>query len=123
MSLLIKPYSKVSILQEVEARRLIEIDRTQDALGDLHRDVLVLVTKSRSRAIAKHNAKTNVQEAKFEIGDFVLIPHAQKKGHKLQFIWKGPPLVIRVKSDCVYEVEDLVMHKQKNVHSRRLAFY
>lgn len=119
----IKLYHTVPNLQEARARQLIEVERTQEALCHMHRDVLGLVSKSRARAVAKHNPKTNVQSANFETGDFVLVRRAQKKGHKLQFIWRGLRRVVAVKSDWVYEVEDLILREKETVQARRLTLY
>lgn len=81
------------------------------------------MSKSRAKAVAKHNARTNVQAANFQIGNFVLVRRAQRKGHKLQFVWRGPRRLTAVKSDWVYEVQDLPQAKRGTVHARRLILY
>lgn len=119
----VQRYKHVPSLSEARARQLIDIDRTQESLEEMHRNVKGLVSKSRARAVAKHNAKTNVQAANFGKGDFVLVRRAQRKGHKLQFVWRGPRRVTEVKSAWVCEVEDLIHRKRETVHARRLVFY
>ena len=89
----------------------------------MHRQVRGLATKSRDRAVAKHNARTKAQAANFGRGDFVLVRRAQHKGHKLQFVWRGPHRITAVKSAWVYEVEDLLKKKRETVHARRLILY
>lgn len=108
---------------EVRARQVIVIDRVQAALNDMHKDVSERCDSARARQILKHNAKTNVLPANFAVGDMVLVRRAQKKGHKLQFVWKGPRRISRVKSKWVFEVEDLIEKKLETVHARRLMWY
>lgn len=103
--------------------QLISIDETQGALEGMHRDVGGRVSAARARAVAAHNSKTNVQAANFETGDFVLVRRAQKKGHKLQFVWRGPRRIVAVNSGWVYQVEDLVNGRKETVHASRLVLY
>jgi len=53
----------------------------------------------------------------------VLVRCAQNKGHRLKFQWTGPRRVITVKSDLVFEVENLADGKRETVHARRLQLY
>lgn len=48
---------------------------------------------------------------------------AQAGGHKLQFVWQGPRRIAQVKSDWVYEVENIIIVKKILVHARRLNLY
>ena len=89
----------------------------------MHRDVAHRNASSRAKAVLRHNVKTNIQNPHFQVDDFVLVRRAQKKGHKLHFVWRGPRRVTSVRSNWVFEVEDLVQHKRETVHCRRPVRY
>lgn len=72
-------YGEVPAVSEALARQLINIDETQGALEARHRDVGERVTAARARAVSKHNSRTNVLPANFEVGDFVLVLRVQKR--------------------------------------------
>ncbi len=57
----------------MRVRRLVDINATQDALTEMHRNVAGLIAASRLRQIAAKNNQTNVLAANFSIGDFVLV--------------------------------------------------
>lgn len=48
---------------------------------------------------------------------------AQEKGHKQSFVWRGPRKILKVNSNWVFEVENLVTKKREVVHARRLKLY
>lgn len=73
--------------------------------------------------MANHNAKNIVQAANFQKVDFVLVLCAQRKDHKLQFVWRGPLRVTAVKSAWVCDVQDLIHEKRKIVHALLLVLY
>jgi len=108
---------------ELEARRIITIDELQNALEHMHKDVNEKVTSSRQRQIRRHNKHTNVTPSSFTQGDFVLVRRAKPGRHKLGFQWKGPKRIVDVKSQWVYEIEDLLTLKREVVHSKRLLLY
>lgn len=116
-------YPTVPSLEEARARQLLNIEELQGSLESMHRDVGERVTSERSRVIAKHNLKTNIQPINFTIGDFVLVRRAQDKGHKLSFKWLGPRRIKECKSPLVFVVENLLTGKQETVHARRLLLY
>lgn len=59
----------------------------------------------------------------FRKGDFVLVRNVQPGGHKLRFSWREPKRITRVRSDWVYEVQNLFTRKLEVVHARRLNLY
>lgn len=77
-------------------------------MNGIHKEVSGLVSDSLKKATDKHNKKTNVQKDNFRVGDFVLVRRAHKKGHKLQFMWRGSRKILSVKSEWVYEVVDIL---------------
>ncbi len=64
--------ASVSSIDEVRVRHLVGIDRFQNALKDMHRDMLTSSAKKIEAAVDAHNRKTNVRPIKFSEGDFVL---------------------------------------------------
>lgn len=117
-------YPEAKTDTELRMRQITEIDKLQTSLDEMHKDVGERLDAARAREIIKHNAKTNVLPANFTVGDFVLVRRAQKnKGHKLQFLWRGPRRITKAISKWVFEVEDLVDHKREAVHARRLTWY
>ena len=122
-SLPISPSQKVVSLEQARAQQFMKIESLQSAIEGMHRDVEQRVTSARKKAIERHKQRTNVQAFGFQTGDFVLVRKAQKKGHKLSFLWKDPRLVLEETSHCVYEVKNLVSGKNETVQARRLRMY
>ena len=48
---------------------------------------------------------------------------AQPGGYKLRFVWTGPRRITNVRSDWVFEVENILSGKKEVVHARRLILY
>ena len=119
------PPNHLNITTESELlmRRLINIDKTQDALSDLHRDVKDRSDGNRKRMTQRHNSMTNIQPVNFTKGDFVLLRKCGKTGHKLSFKWVGPRRVTKCKSELVYEVENICTGAIEVAHARRLRLY
>ena len=117
-------YKTAHFPEEVRAAQVLKVEELQAALEGMHKEVAEGVNQARAKAILKHNMNTNVLPANFQIGDFVLVREAQvSKGHKMQFLWKGPRKVTRAVSKWVFEVEGLIGQKRELVHARRLIRY
>lgn len=119
----VEEYRQAHSTEEIELQRVIDIGALQNSLEVIHRNVAERSAASRKRQVTAHNRKTNIQPVNFHVGDFVLVRRATNKGHKLQFKWIGPRRIIRVNSDLVFEVEDLITQKRETVHARRLILY
>ena len=104
-------------------RRLINIDKTLDALSDLHRDVKDRSDGNRKRMTQRPNSMTNIQPVNFTKGDFDLLRNCGKTGHKLSFKCVGPRRVTKWKSELVYEVENICTGAIEVAHARRLRLY
>jgi hypothetical protein len=90
----------------------------------MHKEVAGLVSKSRQRAIAAHNAKTHARAHNFDVGDFVLSAVlSRNRKSKLSLQWHGPHRVTKCSSDYVFEVQDLRTGGTCEVHGTRLKFY
>ena len=116
-------YKTVSCDNEVLLRRLINIEETQGALTNMHKDVKQRADGNRKRRLAEHIKKTNIQQIKFTVGDFVLVRRAKNTGHKMTFMWVGPRRITASKSVWVYDVENLVTGARETVHSSRIFLY
>ena len=119
------PPNHLNITTESELlmRRLINIDKTQDALLDLNRDVKDRSDGNRKGMTQRHNGTTNIQPINFTKGDFVLLRKCGKAGHKRSFKWVGPRWVTKCKSELVYEVENICTGAIEVAHARRLRLY
>ena len=101
----------------------LDIEKLQNAVEEMHREVDDMVTAERELQVASHNLKTGIHPVSFQIGDFVLLRRAKISGHKLAFMWTGPKRLKECKSPLVYVVEYLVSGKQEEANSRRLVLY
>lgn len=105
------------------AEATIQVEKLQDALAELHKDVLQRIYSARQRSVEAHNRRTNVQPVNIYEGDFVLVRQVKPGAHKLAFRWIGPRRIFQARSELVFEVEDLLQGKREVVHSRRLLLY
>ena len=110
-------------MQEVRARQLIGIERTQTALEAMHKAVEENISKGRQRQRQKHNEKTNIAQINFQVGDFVMIRNIASKERNLATKWVGPWKMLNVISSHVFEVSDLIEGKTELAHARRLILY
>ena len=116
------PATEASI-EEVRAQQVTKIEQLQNALENMHKNVGERIIRNREKSVLRHNAKTNVINPSFHVGDFVLVRRAQDKGHKLSFLWQGPVRICGVHSPVVFEVENLLNQKKEFIHSKRLILY
>lgn len=116
-------YPNAFLNDAAQLRRILDIDAAQQALDSMHKDVQGKVSASRRRAIQTHNKRCGISHINLQLGDLVLVRRAQKKGHKLGFVWRGPRKIIHVNSKLVFEVENMITKKREVVHARRLMLY
>jgi len=117
-------FLKISSIEAVRAKQLLEIKRVQDALEGMHRKISGLTSASRKKRIDLHNARTHVRTCNFDVGDYVLWGVKQRSiQRKLSLPWQGPRRVFRVLSDYLFETEDLRTLKKTVVHGSRLKFF
>lgn len=119
----VERYQNAKTDDEVRARQLVDIRELQNALESMHKGVTDRTTLSRRKQVELHNRLTNIQPVNFSVGDFVLVRRATASAHKLGFKWIGPRRIREVKSELVFEVEDLLHGKTETVHARRLLLY
>ena len=110
-------------LTRARTEQLIQINKLQEGLDALHKDVSDRIGKRRKRAIAAHNRATNIVAPQFAVGDFVLVRRQVTPGHKLAFQWCGPRRITATLSPLVYAVARLDGGREERVHAARLTHY
>lgn len=110
-------------LEKDRTWQVMEIERLQKAMDEMHKEVNWRVKSYRAKQIKHHNKKTNLVQPRFAYGDFVLVRRAQDKGHKQSFRWIGARRITKVIGELVYEIEQLIAHNTENVHAVRLLLY
>eukprot|EP00171_Calliarthron_tuberculosum_P001006 IDg1006t1 len=108
---------------EDETRKITGINATIKALDEMHRDLNTRLTGLRKNQARAHDRRCGVTDFNFANGDYVLVRRAQKKGHKLGFVWRGPRRIKSTKTKLTFEVEDLIHKKCEVIHARRLKLY
>ncbi|KAH9100148.1 hypothetical protein LEN26_016131 [Aphanomyces euteiches] len=94
------------------------------ALEEMHKQVNAIANQKRAKARASRKNQRGVKPANFALGDFVLVSWALQHPGKLTLRWEGPCCVVKVLSDHLMEVEQLVPpHAQSLHHSSRLRLY
>ncbi|KAH9184502.1 hypothetical protein AeNC1_013522, partial [Aphanomyces euteiches] len=94
------------------------------ALEEMHKEVKATADRKRARARASRTKQRGVKLTKFALSDFVLVARALKHPGKLTLRWKGPCRVVRVLSDHLMEVEQLVPPRETTLHHAcRLRLY
>lgn len=107
-----------------QMQRATAITEVTDAVENIHREVRDATTRVRGDRIKLHNKRTGVRETKYVVSDFVLVAVPEKnRRHKLMAKWRGPRRVVRVESDSIYEVENILTFKRAVVHHSRLMHY
>jgi ribosomal protein S17 len=115
-------------LQEIRERHKKLISDSVLALDELHKTVIYKRTSQREAQIKAHNARTNVTDPQFAVGDFVMVAVALAKSKertipKLAVRWKGPCRIIRVVSNTTYEIENIVNGSHETLHYAQLRIY
>lgn len=119
-----KDVTRVVSVDEVRLAQLISVEKLEAPLRGMHKDVLQRLKKKRAAAISRHNRKTGVREINFDEGNFVLRGLLQQeRGKKTALLWKGPYRVTACRSEFIFEFEDLLTRKKRDVHGRCLKFF
>ncbi|ETV82011.1 hypothetical protein H257_05537 [Aphanomyces astaci] len=95
-----------------------------DALGVMHKHVAETAAAKRAKAWDRRDGQRSVKLSKFTLGDFVLVARALQHPGKLTLRWKGPFRVVKVVSDYLMEVQQLVPPGATSLHHAcRLHLY
>ncbi len=86
LALYYSKYSTAKSGDEHRVRQVASIEKTQNVLDEMHKDINEKVTRERARYMIANNQKCGVLPVNFQEGDFVLVRRAQRKGHKLSFV-------------------------------------
>ena len=105
-------------IEELSKMKRVNLEELVQALETLHKRANVSARADRRRG------KTKTKIPNFDVGDFVLRAAVEGEPRaKLQVRWKGPSRIVRVLSQYVYEVEDLITKRVTDVHASRLKFF
>jgi hypothetical protein len=96
-------------------------EELKQSLMDMHRSMSQQKERIRSEKRMRRNKKL-IRKANFDLGDYVLEATVHRKD-KLESKWKGPQRISKMINNQVFEVEDLLSGKKKDVHSVLLMFF
>ncbi|ETV82530.1 hypothetical protein H257_05133 [Aphanomyces astaci] len=82
----------------------------------MHKTVVATAGLKRAKARTKRNGKRSVKFARFALGDFVLVAPALQHPGKLSLRWKAPCRVVKVVSDHLLDVQQLVSPGETSLH-------
>jgi transposase InsO family protein len=116
--------AKTVTFQEVPEKIREQFLLLEIARDALHKEVALTAAERRDRVRERYNGKTGVVFPNFSEGIFVLVAReAQLANQKLRVRWQGPRRIVACKTPWVYEVEDLVHGRRREVHVTRMKFY
>ncbi|KAF0712687.1 hypothetical protein AaE_011967 [Aphanomyces astaci] len=108
----------------IKSRAIRHVTELADALGIMHKHVAETAAAKRAKARYRRDGQRSVKLAKFTLGDFVLVARALQHPGKLSLRWKGPFRVVKVVSDYLMEVQQLVPPGATSLHHAcRLRLY
>jgi RNase H-like domain found in reverse transcriptase/Integrase core domain/Reverse transcriptase (RNA-dependent DNA polymerase)/Chromo (CHRromatin Organisation MOdifier) domain len=114
-------------LMNLETIKIAQNDCIQslvNSLEKMHKACVVAASSRRQRKRYSQSRKATARRPNFSIGDFVLVGHTTKHAtDKLSLVWRGPRRIVRIESEHVYDVEDLLTGHVVAVHATRLKFY
>ena len=115
---------KIHSISKVRAIQAVNTANLQESLNAMHKHVAERADARRRSAIAAHNRKTNVQPINFTKGDFVLRgARKSQRGRKPQLMWHGPFQVVKVHSEYIFTIKNLLNGKTEEAHGRRLKLF
>ncbi|KAF0747942.1 hypothetical protein AaE_007540, partial [Aphanomyces astaci] len=100
----------------IKSRAIRHVSELADALGIMHKHVAETAAAKRAKARYHRDGQRSVKLAKFTLGDFVLVARALQHPGKLTLRWKGPFRVVKVVSDYLMEVQQLVPLGATSLH-------
>jgi hypothetical protein len=116
--------ARVESIDWITSESMRHVTELAHALHVMHKHVAATAAKKRAKARAVRAGKTSVKLANFALGDFVLVARALRHPSKLTLRWKGPYRVVRVVSDHLMEVQQLVPPAETTLHhTSRLRLY
>lgn len=94
------------------------------ALDELHTLVAASITAAAVKSRSKANLRRGAVPLNLQIGDFVMVHRpVPNTASKLFYRWVGPHRVTAIKSETLYEIEDILTKQLNTVHAQRLYFY
>ncbi len=83
-------------LENIGLAKLTNIEKSQAALCQMHKEVGDRISEARTKLVLHHNKKTNVVLPSFYLCDYVMVPEPNYKRHKNSFRWIGPRQITSV---------------------------
>lgn len=111
-------------IQNVAEKQRKSVESFVGAIDDMHKDVRSRADAARRSRRKSHDRRKGVNACNFDIGDFVLRGAVRKgTGRKMAIHWNGTHRVMRILSDHLYELENLISGKRETVHGSRIQFF
>lgn len=111
-------------IDQVRGEQRINAKMLHATMEKMHKAISERVDAKRKAAVDAHNRKTNVHHVNFTEGDFVLRgARASQRGPKPQLKWHGPFQVVKVHSDFIFTIKNIVSGQTEEAHGRRLKFF
>jgi hypothetical protein len=115
---------KYASLEEVSEKTLEEFRRLEEARDKLHKEVKVTASEARKKSRDRVNNRATIKYPNLMEGDFVMVARETVLANqKLMATWKGPRRITAVRSNWIYEVEDLIEGHRREVHASRIKLY
>lgn len=115
---------EIKSISDIRMKQLINIERLQKCLEEMHKDVARRAEKKRHAAVSAHNRKTGIRPVNFVVGDFVLRGlFRRERGRKPSLRWVGPYRVVAAKSEYIFVIQDLLSGEEVESHGRRLKMF
>lgn len=91
-------YKKARSEDEINLRRLVDIDHKHEEMKRMNREVRERSDINRKRRIEPQKKKTTVRKTNVFCWRLFLVRRARSPGHKMQLMWVGPRQIIACNS-------------------------
>ncbi|KAH9146687.1 hypothetical protein AeRB84_009457 [Aphanomyces euteiches] len=119
------PGGLVSVtLQEVADKQISNVSDAQLAMDQMHKQLSSVNAAKRAKSRKLYEKKRGVEPAQFVVGDYVLYRDVWAHSRaKLRTKWCGPAEVVKVTSNWLYDVRNLITGDVREAHATKLKFY
>ncbi|KAF0726139.1 hypothetical protein Ae201684P_020252 [Aphanomyces euteiches] len=119
------PGGLVSVtLQEVADKQISNISDAQLVMDQMHKQLSSVNAAKRAKSRKLYEKQRGVEPAQFVVGDYVLYRDVWAHSRaKLRTKWFGPAEVVKVTSNWLYDVRNLITGDVREAHATKLKFY
>ncbi|KAF0708353.1 hypothetical protein AaE_013250 [Aphanomyces astaci] len=111
-------------IDDLRSSRNDDMTAMATALDKIHATVLDASTRKRQINRERRSKKKGAEMAQFDVGDFVLYMNVWSISHsKLSVTWRGRAQVVKIASDWIFEIQNLVTGVVGEAYSSRLKFF